>query len=160
MPPQAPFLFSVAGLSASLAGLAGLVAGLRRGPTLAPMELYRLREIVEFSFANVLLALSAVVLPSALDIRVAVATVAVCALLYLLADAAVLFRRLGRAAISLSRPWVLAASVIDLVAVVLGLGAATSGAVPGLEALFIVLLSRPMGAFLFVLASFESSDRG
>lgn len=159
MPPEAPLLFSIAGLSASLAGLAGLVAGLRRGPTLAPMELYRLREIVEFSFANVLLALSTVVLPNAVGARVAIAIVAATGVLYLVFDAAILFRRLARAAIPVTRPWVVAASVIDAMAIVIGLGAIGSGEMNVLEALFILLLARPMVAFLFVLSSFETAAK-
>lgn len=53
MIPEAPFFFSIAALSGSLAGLAGLVAGLRRGSDMPGHDLFRLREIVEFSFANV-----------------------------------------------------------------------------------------------------------
>jgi hypothetical protein len=157
MPPEAPLLFSIAGLSASLAGLAGLVAGLRRGPRLAPMELYRLREIVEFSFANVILALSTVVLPNAVGGRAAIAIVAAAGLLYLLVDAAILFRRLARAGIPVTRPWVVAASVIDAMAIGIGLGAMGSGEMSVLEALFIVFMARPMVAFLFVLSSFETA---
>ena len=156
MLPEAPFFFSVAGLSASLAGLAGLVAGLRRGPTLAAMELYRLREIVEFSFANVIVALSTIVLPNAVETRIAVAIVAGAAMLYLVVDAAVLFRRLWRARVGLTRPWVLGASVNDTFAILVALAAIGSGAITVIEALMIVLLVRPLVAFLFVLASFET----
>ena len=53
--PEAPFLFSIAGMSASLAGLPGLVAALRRGDDLLPMDAFWLREIVEFAFANIVL---------------------------------------------------------------------------------------------------------
>ena len=55
MIPEAPFLFSIAGLSPSLAGLPGLVAVLRRGADLRPMDAFWLREIVEFAFANIVL---------------------------------------------------------------------------------------------------------
>ena len=55
MIPEAPFLFSIAGLSPSLAGLPGLVAVLRRGADLRPMDAFWLREIVEFAFANIAL---------------------------------------------------------------------------------------------------------
>ncbi len=118
MIPEAPFLFSIAGLSASLGGLSGLVAGLRRGTDMRPVDLFRLREIVEFSFANVVLALStiplALILGSTVD---AARIVAIAALVYILLHFVVLVRRNRQ----------------------------------------LVLLGRPMLAFLFVLAKFETS---
>ena len=56
--PELAFAMSVASLSGGLAGLAGLVAGLRRGAAAQPLDSLRLREIVEFAFANILFALS------------------------------------------------------------------------------------------------------
>ena len=58
MIPDAAFVLSLAGLNASLAGLGGLLVGLRRGPGLDSLEALRLRQVVEFAFANVLLAIS------------------------------------------------------------------------------------------------------
>lgn len=46
---ELPFLLSIAALSLSLAGLAGLVAGLRRSDGPRPIDRFRLREIVEFA---------------------------------------------------------------------------------------------------------------
>ena len=81
MIPDLPFLLSIAALSGSLAGLAGLVGGLRRGEGLRPIDRFRLREIVEFAFANTLLALSMVPLANLLSsVDAAVRVVAAAAL--------------------------------------------------------------------------------
>jgi hypothetical protein len=158
MIPEAPFLFSIAGLSASLGGLSGLVAGLRRGTEMRPVDLFRLREIVEFSFANVLLALAtiplALILGSTSD---AARIVAIAALAYVVLHLVVLIRRNRRFQVATSR--VAEAAVILLGLAALGATVATvaTGSIGAFEVLLIVLLARPMLAFLFVLASFETS---
>jgi len=159
MPTEAPFLFSIAGVSASVAGLAGLVAALRRGSTLAAIDVYRLRQIVEFAFANVILALSTVVLLSGLDRNLAVALAAGAALVYFAVDTVVLVARLRRARIPITRPWLIAVSVIDLAVIILATEAVISRSVLALEGLLIAQLLRPMVAFLFVLESFDGTDR-
>ena len=58
MIPDAGFVFAVASLNASLAGLGGLLIGLRRGDGVRPLDTLRLRQVVEFAFANLLLAIS------------------------------------------------------------------------------------------------------
>jgi hypothetical protein len=55
--PEAPFVFSIAALSVTLAGFAGLVAAFRRGGDWTAITVFRLREIAEFGFGNALLAL-------------------------------------------------------------------------------------------------------
>ena len=57
MLPEAPFLFSVAALSVTLAGFAGLVAAFRRGADWKAMDVFRLREIAEFGLGNALITL-------------------------------------------------------------------------------------------------------
>jgi hypothetical protein len=155
-----PFLLSIAGLSASLAGLAGLVAGLRRSDGLRPLDAFRLREIVEFAFANMLLALSLVPLATLTNsIEAAVRIVAVAAGAYLVAISAVLFRRLRHADIAMTT-WVRVAGALDLVIVVATAAAIVTGALAALQVLLILFLARPMVAFLFVLASFDADRTG
>jgi hypothetical protein len=158
VPSEAPFLFSVAALSASLAGLAGLVAALRRGHELQPMELYRLREIVEFAFANVLISLSFVALATFVGTTTAARIAGAGILVYLVVITAALTARLRKAGLAQRRPWLVAVAALDLVGVVLAVLTLVTGHMAALEMLLIVLLARPMVSFLFVLAGLESTD--
>jgi len=158
MIPEAPFLFSIAGLSASLGGLSGLVAGLRRGTDMRPLDLFRLREIVEFSFANVLLALAtvplALILGSTGD---AARIVAIAALVYVVLHLVVLIRRNREFQVTISRVGEAAVILLGLAAFGASIATVATGSIGTFEALLLVLLARPMLAFLFVLASFETS---
>jgi hypothetical protein len=156
--PEAPFLFSIAALSASLGGLSGLVAGLRRGTDMRPVDLFRLREIVEFSFANVVLALSTVPLALLLgSVADAARVVSVAALLYVVLHLLVLIRRNRAFQVAYTRVASLAVVAVNLAAVVATVATVLTGSIGAFEALLIVLLGRPMLAFLFVLGSFETS---
>lgn len=154
---EAPFFFSIAALSASLAGLAGLVAGLRRGTDMPREDLFRLREIVEFCFANVLIAISTIPLAVALGtVKEAVRVGAVVALLYLAAAIALLWRRQKRFGVRPSWGWYSAVIALNLVVVLAGLTTVALGTIASFEATLVVLLARPMVAFLLVLQSFEA----
>lgn len=155
MIPEAPFLFSIAGLSASLAGLAGLVAGLRRGTDVRPIDAFRLRQIVEFSFANILLAISVIPLTALMPTPgAAVRLVAAAGLLYVLATVIVLIQRTRREQIAMTRGWTIGATVLDASSMLAALIALSGGSVPVLQIALVLLLARPMFAFLLVLASF------
>jgi hypothetical protein len=157
--PEAPFLFSIAALSASLAGLAGLVAALRRGTDLRPVDAFRLREIVEFAFANILFAVTIVPLTQLLDgaASTAVRMASVLAVVYVVATAVLLAQRTRRAAIT--RWWTIAAGGLDIVSVAMALATVVSGLVAAYEIVLVLLLARPMLAFVFVLTSFEMAPQ-
>ena len=158
MIPEAPFLFSIAGLSASLGGLSGLVAGLRRGTDMRPLDLFRLREIVEFSFANALLALATV--PLALIVGStgdAARIIAAAALVYVGIHLTVLIRRTRQLEVENTRSEKWAVLVLMLASLAAIIATVASGSIGTFEALLLVLLARPMLAFLFVLASFRTS---
>lgn len=157
MIPEAPFFFSIAALSGSLAGLAGLVAGLRRGSDMPGHDLFRLREIVEFSFANVLLAISTIPLALALGtLNDAVRVGALAAVVYLVAVIAILRLRQQRLSVAPGRVWYAAVLLLNAAALVAAFTTIATGAVASYEALLVLLLARPMLAFLLVLQSFEA----
>jgi len=157
MTADSPFLLSIAALSASLAGLAGLVAALRRGEGLSANDRFRLHEIVEFCFANIILAISIVPLTSITG-RVELATRigGGAALAYVIVYVLILTRRARAMAIELFRAWVLVVLALNVAAIAASTAALLSGAVGAYQALLVVLLIRPMAAFLFVLSSFET----
>jgi hypothetical protein len=158
MVPDLPFLLSIAGLSASLAGLAGLVAGLRRADGLRPIDRFRLREIVEFAFATALLAMSSVPIANLVgSVETAVRIVAAATVAYLLAIMVVLFRRLRHADIAMTT-WVRIAGGLDVAILVPALAAIGTGSLAWLQAMLLLLLVRPMIAFLFVLASLDHDE--
>lgn len=160
MIPEAPYLFSIATLSVSLAGFAGLVAAFRRGAELRQMDLFRLREIAEFGFANAVLALSLIPLSSlpggtASAVRIAAAF----SLVYLLAHSAVLVGRWRRNRVPVQVHEVVIISVLN-VAILITIGITTaSGAMAAYQSLLLLLLARPMTAFLFVLAALPERER-
>ena len=149
---EAGFLFAVAALSMSLASLAGLVVAFRRSGSWAAYDLYRLRQIVEFGFANVLVALGLIPLAGALGaVETAVRTLAAVAMVVFIAHVIVLVRRRQHASPYIRLP--LAVVLIDVPALMLLTAAIVLGTVPAWEAALLALLARPMLAFLLVLAT-------
>jgi len=157
---ELPFLLSIAALSLSLAGLAGLVAGLRHGDGLRPIDRFRLREIVEFAFANALLALSVVPLTTLTEsVEAAVRIVGIAAAAYLVVVVVILYRRLRTADIAMTT-WVRIAAFLDLLIVIATLAVIVTGSLAVLQVMLILFLARPMVAFLFELASLDGDESG
>jgi hypothetical protein len=156
--PEESFLYAVAGASLSLAGLAGLVAGLRRtsGGDVSPLDRFRLREIVEFSFAVALFALALVPLSATTgSIELAIRIFSVAVIGYGVVTVPMLARSQRVRGLSLGRRWtVVVGSVNGLIAVMAVVGIAT-GATVVAQWLLLLLLVRPMIAFVMVLISFE-----
>jgi hypothetical protein len=152
--PEAPFLFSIAGLSASLAGLAGLVAGLRRGTDLRPLDAFRLRQIVEFCFANIVFAVALVPLVLILNANSAVRLESAATAVYVISNVILLGVRSRNAGITWTRGWAIGATILSSAAIVSSIIGVATGSFPIYEITLVVLLARPMFAFLLVLASF------
>jgi hypothetical protein len=120
------------------------------------VDRYRLRQIVEFAFANALLALWLFpVLSLTDDVEVTVRGLSTVALVYGSLNSYVLVRRLRREAIPATTWFAVVAvmSIITLVVVLLGIA---TGDIVVYEMLMLMLLARPMLAFLLVLSSFDS----
>lgn len=156
MIPDAPFLLSQAALNASLAGLGGLLIGLRRAAAVDPLDILRLRQVVEFAFANLLLAISVQPLTLLLDSQAsAIRVVSGVTLVYVVVALVVLDRRVERVGIAWGRWW--AAAAVGLT--VVGVGVAAVGIlVPSsgiYESLLVVMLARPITVFLLVLSTLD-----
>jgi hypothetical protein len=157
--PEAPFLFSICGLSLSLAGLAGLVATLRRGGEFSTLDRFRLREIVEFSFANAIFALSLIPLSRTLDDpQTAVRIVGAAAIPYQVVYLLVLVRRQRARGLIVDRSWGVLGVTINVLMFGAAVACIVSGAIVAYEWLLILFLARPMLAFILVLGSFERPD--
>ena len=161
MIPEAPFVFSIGALNLSLAGLAGLVATLRRGSAgeFPALDRFRLREIVEFSFANALLALALVPMASTIgDVEVTVRILGAGALAYQLTSSLLLRRRQLARDLAVARPALALILVLNLAILVAGVLCVLTGSIGAYEWLLLSLLARPMLAFVLVLESFEHAQ--
>jgi hypothetical protein len=156
MPAESAFFFVIATLSASLAGLAGLVAALRRGTGLARLDLFRLREIVEFAFATALVSLTTVPVSALVGIDDAVRIGAALALVVLVAHALLLLRRAVASELERYRAWWAVAIGIDAVVMTLAVVTILTASIAAYQLMLILLLARPMAAFLLVLSRFDA----
>lgn len=151
---EAPYLFSVAALSVSLAGFAGLVAAFRRGSELQPIDIYRLRQIAEFGFGSALIALSTIPLATTTgDLALSVRICGTAGVLFILGGVSLLLRRQRRLGLRGQAGLNPAIIAIDLTSIAAGLATVAIGSVGLFEWELLLLLARPMLAFTFVLAA-------
>lgn len=154
MIPEAPFLFSIAALSVTLAGFAGLVAAFRRGGEWTAMTVFRLREIAEFGLGNAFLALLTVPLATTLgDLSTALRVCGAVGVAFIVAGSLVLIRRQRALGVPPARGWYALAIAINLSAIGAGLATAIVGTIGLFEWHLLFLLARPMLAFVLVLSS-------
>lgn len=148
------FLYSTAAVSMSLASLAGLVLAFRRTGAWGVHDLYRLRQIVEWGFANVLLALFAIPAAAVLGSEGPVLRLmGVLAVLYITVNILVLQRRIvALQPVVFIKPPPLVV-VVDAAAAMLATATVILASIGPWELTLLVLVTRPMIAFMFVLAS-------
>jgi len=147
----------------SLAGLAGLVATLRRDSSgeFSALDRFRLREIVEFSFANALFALALVPMSGTLgSTEAAVRILSGTVIAYQVIFVTVLVRRQAARGIPFSRGWAAFIGAVNLAIAVAAVAGLVWGSVGAYEWLLLLLLVRPMIAFVTVLTSFERPSPG
>ena len=161
MLPEAGFLFSIAGLSASFLGLAGLVMALRRGGDMQPVDAFRLRQMVEFSFVNIVVALSVVPFTTLLGTSVdAARAVAGAVIAYTVVQNALFSIRGRRAGITFRGGWAVIALGTTAASVVIAAVVIATSSFGWFEVLLVILLVRPMLPFLLVLNSWTTEIRG
>jgi hypothetical protein len=156
--PEAPYIFSVAALSVTLAGFAGLVVAFRRGAEWNPIDVFRLREIAEFGLGNALLALLLIPLSTTTgDVGSALRTCGALGILFVLGGTVLLMRRQRRLGVPGAPGWYLLAAGINLAAIGAGVATLLAGTVGFFEWELLFLLARPMLAFTLVLASLRNA---
>jgi hypothetical protein len=154
--PEAAFLFSMAGLNASFAGLAGLVMAFRRGEDIRPVDAFRLRQMVEFSFTNIVIAVSLIPVTALVgDESLAARWVGGAVIVIAIVTNVLLTRRARRARLPFSGWWAASALGMGVALVAVGIVVAATGSIGWLEVLLVLLLVRPMLPFLLVLDSWE-----
>jgi len=155
--PQTGFLFSIAGLSLSLAGFSGLVAAFRRGAPLQPRDAFRLREIPEMALATMFLAVLIIPLADATgNPKASIQIVCGLAILFTLAHALGLVVRAGKVQIETSIVLQNVILLIDVLILFTGSVGLALGTTSALEWLLLFLLARPALAFVFVLSEVTS----
>lgn len=148
------FLYSMAAVSMSLSSLAGLVIAFRRSGVWGAHDVYRLRQIVEWGFANVLLALLAIPAAATLGSEAsALRLMGAVALVYITVNMLVLARRAAalRTVVRVTPPPLVV--VLDVACAMLATATIILASMPPWELTLLVLVARPMTAFLLVLAS-------
>jgi hypothetical protein len=154
---ESAYLFSVAALSVSLAGFAGLVAAFRRGAEWTGTDVFRLREIAEFGLGNAVLALLVVPLATTTaDVAFALRIAGAAGVAFVIVGVLVLIRRQASLNIPADRVWYAVAATIDFAAIALGIATVLGGSIGLFEWLLLSLLARPMLAFALALASLRS----
>jgi hypothetical protein len=152
--PEAPFLFSVAALSVTLAGFAGLVAAFRPAGEWTAMTVFRLREIAEFGLGNAFLALLTFPLATTLgDLSAALRIGGSIGVVFVVTGSLVLIRRQRALGLPAARGWYALAFMTQVAAIGTGLSTAFVGTIGLFEWHLLFLLTRPMLAFVLVLSS-------
>ena len=153
-----PFFLTVAGISVSFAGFAGLMNALRRrGEAWEPMELYQLRVIVAYAIATLFAALAAIPVGGILGPHSAVQWLATAMLLVSVVLGLGNMRadvRLGRGTAVRTRVRASFAA-ITMLGTAAFFGAAITGAPQLYEVALVLMLAMPAGTFGYVVSRLD-----
>lgn len=148
---QNAYLFSIAGLSVTLAGFSGLVSAFRRGGQWKPTDAFRLRQISEMGLATAFITLASIPFTEITDLTTAIRVASGAAFVFTCLHVGFLLVR-GR---NLWRGFDLSAKASAVIIDLVVLGMAATGVllatVPAYEGVLVLLLARPMVAFVLVL---------
>ena len=159
MIPEAPFFFTVAAASVTLAGFSGLVAAFRRGERLRTVEVFHLRGIAETGLSNALIALLTIpVATIAGDLRKATPVMSAVVIAYVLAEIALFALRGRRMSVRSSVPQAVGAIAIDVAIIGLAVVTIVVRATSAYESVLLLLLGRPMWDFVQVLRDMAGPD--
>lgn len=150
--PQAGFLFSIAGLSLSLAGFAGLVAAFKRGAPLRPIDAFRLRELPEMALATTFLAVLSMPLADAIgSASIAIQVASGLAILFTAAHVLRLVARVRDMGIDQGSGRNVLVTGANFLIFGAGAISLSLGSAAAYEWLLLFMLARPMLAFVLVL---------
>jgi hypothetical protein len=155
---DAGFVFSIAALNASFAGLGGLLIGLRSGSALRPLDALRLRQVVEFAFTNLLLAIAVQPCAALIGLDPAIRLISSVSLACILVVLPILRNRVARVDIEWGRSWAALAIGLSAIGAVLAIATAISPSSGLFELLLVVMLARPMAVFVLVLAAIDEPE--
>lgn len=148
------FLFAIGAVSMSLSSLAGLVIAFRRSGTWAVYDFFRLRQIVEWGFANVILALLGFPLAGWLaSEHNALRVLALLAFVYVVVNLLVLKSRIDRMPRPIAIRYTPLIIALDIAIVMACTATAILATMPPWELVLLLLVLRPMLAFVLVLAT-------
>ena len=151
--PLTTDLIAIAGLGVALAGFSGLVAAFRQSGQWKPLDSYRLLQIPEMGLSTALLALATIPLAETVGSgHAAIQWASGAALAFTMVHVLVLIVRARRMGIDLSRWGVIGAAVIDIATLGAAAVGLALGALPVYQWLLLLLLARPMLAFVLVMS--------
>ncbi len=151
--PLSTDLIAIAGLGVTLAGFSGLVAAFRHSGQWKPLDSYRLVQIPEMGLSTAVIALATIPLAETIGSgRAAIQWASGVALAFTLAHVLVLLVRSRRMGIQLPRWGLAGAVVIDIATLGTAAVSLSLGSLAAYEWLLLLLLARPMLAFVLVMS--------
>jgi len=156
---EAPFFFSVAAVSVTLASFSGLVTAFRRGDRLRAVDVFHLRGIVEVGLGNALIALMTIPLATlAGDLQTATRIGSGVVIAYVVLQIPLFALRQRRMSIRIEAAQAIVAAAIDIAVIAVAIVTIVIRSIGAYESLMLLLLARPMWDFVRVLRDMAGPD--